>query len=104
MDKEEQLLNEYQNNRRKLEEQEEDIKKLQRQGQQLSEETYSEIRYLVSDIAEDSEPLENARKELFRLEEDLMLSLEQEKKKIVTEQEEAEQRYRKELNKLREGN
>lgn len=103
MNKEEQLLKEYQKNRQKLEEQEDKIKSVQKKGQQLSEETYSEIRYLLSDIAEDSEPLENARVELSRLEDDFMMALETEKKKIRNEEEEIEQRYRKELRELEKG-
>lgn len=103
MDKEEQLLKEYQNNRRKFEEQEDDIKKFQRQGQQIADETYSEIRFLLSDISEDDEVLNDARMELSRLEEELMMTLDKEKKKILNRQEELEQGYRKELHKLKKG-
>lgn len=103
MDKAEQLLREYQNDRRKLEEQKEDIKQLQKKSQQLSAETYSEIRYLLSDISEDSQPLENARIELSRLEAEFVMTLEKEKEKLVKEQEHVEQRYREELNRLKKG-
>lgn len=103
MDKEEQLLKEYQNNRRKQEEQEDDIKKFQRQGQQVADETYLEIRYLLSDISEDDEVLNAARIELTNLEEEFMINLDKEKKKLLNRQEEEEERYRKELKALKEG-
>jgi len=103
MTKEEQLQKEYQRSRRKLEEQEDEIKKYERQGQQLAEETYSEIRYLVSSIAENSEPLEMARTEISRLEEEFRDNLEKEKKKVIYEQEELEQQYRKQLKEIKEG-
>lgn len=103
MDKEEQLLKEYQNNRRKFEEQEDDIKKFQRQGQQIADETYSEIRFLLSDISEDNEVLNDARIELANLEEEFMVNIDKEKKKLLNRQEEEEQRYRKELRVLKEG-
>ncbi|PZL72164.1 hypothetical protein CI088_11185 [Enterococcus plantarum] len=103
MDKEEQLLKEYQNNRRKFEEQEDDIKKFQRQGQQIADETYSEIRFLLSDISEDDEVLNMARIELANLEEEFMMNIDKEKKKLLNRQEEEEQRYRKELKVLKEG-
>ncbi|WP_206911619.1 hypothetical protein IGL98_000937 [Enterococcus sp. DIV0840] len=103
MDKEEQLLKEYQNNRRKFEEQEDDIKKFQRQGQQIADETYSEIRFLLSDISEDDEVLNDARIELANLEEGFMMNIDKEKKKLLNRQEEEEQRYRKELRVLKEG-
>lgn len=103
MDKEEQLEKDYQHNKWKLEELEEDIKHFQRQGQQIAEETYSEICYLLSDIAENDEVLNNARIELSHLEEELMMTLAKEKKQIVQQQNELEQEYRKELQKLKRG-
>lgn len=103
MDKEEQLLKEYQNNRRKLEEQEDEIKKFQRQGQQIADETYAEIRFLVSDMNEGDEVLKAARIELAKLEEEFMMNLDKEKKKLLNRQDEEEQRYRKELKLLKEG-
>lgn len=97
------LLNTYQQKRRQLEAQEDTIRDYQRKGQQLTEETYSEIRYLISDIAQTAEPLNEARRELSRLEHEFMETLNQEKKKYLTQQEAVEETYRKELKTLREG-
>lgn len=83
MNKEEQLLKDYQQTRQKLEEQEDTIKEFQRKGQRMAEEAYSELRYLLSDISENSDSLNEARVELARLEEDLLVELNQEKKNIV---------------------
>lgn len=102
MDKEEQLLREYQNTRIKLEEQEDGIKRVEKQGQQLADEMYSEIRYLLPDSEDTKEILEEARRELGYFEEELMFALEKEKKKLVDEQEKEEERYRKEVRLLKE--
>ena len=80
MNKEEQLLKDYQQTRQKLEEQEDTIKEFQRKGQRMAEEAYSELRYLLSDISENNDSLNEARVELARLEEDLLVELNQEKK------------------------
>lgn len=101
MDKEEQLLKDYQQTRQKLEEQEDTIKEFQRKGQRMAEEAYSELRYLLSDISESNDSLNEARVELARLEEDLLVELNQEKKNIVRQQEEAEYQYRKDLQRLK---
>lgn len=101
MNKEEQLLKDYQQTRQKLEEQEDTIKEFQRKGQRMAEEAYSELRYLLSDISESNDSLNEARVELARLEEDLLVELNQEKKNIVRQQEEAEYQYRKDLQRLK---
>ncbi|MDT1939416.1 MULTISPECIES: hypothetical protein [Carnobacterium] len=103
MNKEEQLLKDYQQTRQKLEEQEDTIKEFQRKGQRMAEEAYSELRYLLSDISESNDSLNEARVELARLEEDLLVELNQEKKNIVRQQEEAEYQYRKDLQRLKQG-
>lgn len=69
----------------------------------MAEEAYSELRYLLSDISENNDSLNEARVELARLEENLQVELNQEKKNIVRQQEEFEQQYRKELRQLKEG-
>ena len=103
MDKEEKLSKHYQQTRRELEEQEAEIKSVQRKGQQVADETYSEIRYLLSDSENLNEILNEARQELSRLEEDFMLALSHERRKVIRKQDECEQSYRNELQKLREG-
>lgn len=103
MDKEEQLFKEYQKKRQQLEMQEDDIRTFQRKGQQIAEEAYLEIRNLLVDISETNEPLNEARMELSRLEEDFMLALSQEKKKLSARQDEVEENYRKEVYKLKTG-
>lgn len=82
MNKEEQLLKDYQQTRQKLEEQEDTIKEFQRKGQRMAEEAYSELRYLLSDISENNDSLNEARVELARLEEDLLVELNQEKRTL----------------------
>ncbi|MBP2097649.1 hypothetical protein [Enterococcus rivorum] len=74
-----------------------------RQGQQLADETYSEIRCLLSDSNEDDGVLNDARVEVSSLEEEFMMNLEREKKAVVNQQEEEEQRYRKKVRQLKEG-
>ena len=66
MDKEEQLLKDYQQTRQKLEDQEDTIKEFQRKGQRMEEEAYSELRYLLSDISENNDSLNEARISSFR--------------------------------------
>ena len=103
MDKEEELSKNYQLLRRELEEQEDELKRVQKQGQQVADETFSEIRYLLSNTEDSTEILNKARQELSRLESDFMLALSHERKKLVNKQEECEYNYRNELKKLREG-
>lgn len=102
MDKEEQLRKDYQQTRIRLEDQEDDIKALQRKGQKIAEEAYSELHYILSDSSENDDSLNEARIELTHLEEDLLAELNREKKKLI-QQEDAEQQYKADLQKLREG-
>lgn len=102
MDKEEQLLKNYQMDRRKLENQEDDIKNTQKKGQQMADEAYSEIRYLLSGSEQSNEILNEAHQELSRLEENFMSALIHERKKLMNKQDESGQAYRNDLNKLRE--
>ncbi|WP_157455684.1 hypothetical protein [Carnobacterium maltaromaticum] len=103
MDKEEQLRKDYQQTRIRLEDQEDDIKALQRKGQKIAEEAYSELYYILSDRSENDDSLNEARIELTYLEEDLLAELNREKKKLIQQQEDAEQQYKSDLKKLREG-
>lgn len=102
-DREEKLSKNYQQARRELEEQEDEIKSVQRKGRQVADETYSEIRHLLSNDVNSNELLNAARQELSRLEEDFMLELSHVRRKIINKQEECEQNYRNELKKVREG-
>ncbi|WP_413517720.1 hypothetical protein [Carnobacterium maltaromaticum] len=103
MDKEEQLRRDYQQTRIRLEDQEDDIKALQRKGQKIAEEAYSELHYVLSDRSENDDSLNEARIELTYLEEDLLAELNREKKKLIQQQEDAEQQYKADLKQLREG-
>ncbi|MDZ5760725.1 hypothetical protein RAK27_18950 [Carnobacterium maltaromaticum] len=103
MDKEEQLRKDYQQTRIRLEDQEDDIKALQRKGQKIAEEAYSELNYILLDRSENDDSLNEARIELTYLEEDLLAELNREKKKVILQQEDAEQQYKSDLKKLREG-
>ncbi|EOL50371.1 hypothetical protein [Enterococcus caccae] len=97
MDKEEQYMDDYQRTRRILEEQEDAVKSFQRKGQQLAENTLSEIHHTVQLFAETNEPFEHARNEIAQLEEAFLTALNQEKKKILLQEEEAERMYRKNI-------
>ena len=58
---------------------------------------------MLSNNENSNEILNEARQELSRLEEDFMLELSHERRKIINKQNECEQNYRNELKKLREG-
>lgn len=103
MNKEEQLRKDYQQTRIRLEDQEDDIKALQRKGQKIAEEAYSELNYILSDRSENDDSLNEARIELTYLEEDLLAELNREKKKLIQQQEDAEQQYKADLKQLKEG-
>lgn len=102
MGKEEELLREHNLRRQELENQEDEIKDLERTTQQIASEAYSELRFTLSDISESADSLNEARIELAHLEEDALDQLSYEKKKLQVQQDDNEDYYRRELKKLRE--
>lgn len=102
MDQEEELLREHKFRRQELENQEDDIKDLERTTQQIASEAYSELRFTLSDISESVDSLNEARIELAHLEEDVLDQLSYEKKKVQEQKDDNEDYYRRELKKLRE--
>lgn len=102
-DKEEKLLKNYQQKIRELEEQEDDIRNFQRKGQQIADDTYSEIRHLLRDSEDSNEISNEARQELSVFEEEYTLMLSHERRKLMIKKDELEQTYRNDLKKAREG-
>ncbi|MBO0469798.1 hypothetical protein JZO66_04525 [Enterococcus sp. DIV0242_7C1] len=97
MDQEEQALADYQQARRQLEEESDALTRIRRQAEQVTNETYSEIQRQVQRFGETNEPMEWARHELPRLEEDFFSELDREKQTLLLKEDEAEQAYRKKL-------
>jgi hypothetical protein len=70
MDQKEQARIEYQQTRQKIEEGIDALLKIRRQAEQATNDTYSEMQRQVQRFGETNEPMEWARRELSRLEED----------------------------------
>lgn len=101
VDQEEQAFAEYQQIRRQLEEEEEELARFRRKGEQFTNETYAEMQWLVQRFGEDNEPLDRARHELSQLEGAFFSELDREKRNLSLKEEDAEQAYRQ---KIREQN
>lgn len=97
MDQEEQALADYQQTRRQLEEESDALTRIRRQAEQATNDTYSEMQRQVQRFGETNEPMEWARRELSRLEEDFFSELDREKRTLSLKEDEAEQTYRKKL-------
>lgn len=96
---EEQLVADFQKMRQVLEEKENDISRYQHQGQQLADETFSELQSILSTFenSDIEESLYFARKELIQLEENFKFEVNREKKKLSLQQEELEGKYRQDI-------
>lgn len=86
---------------RELDEQEMLLASYQRKSQQLAEETYYNIQFAIRMIAENQQPLQQARQALGRLEYDFSEEVSHAKRKLYRQREELEIKYRK-LNAQRE--
>ncbi|EGO8275212.1 hypothetical protein PMT97_09005 [Enterococcus faecalis] len=86
---------------RELDEQEMLLASYQRKSQQLAEETYYNIQSAIRMIAENQQPLQQARQALGRLEYDFSEEVGHTKRKLYRQREELETTYRK-LNAQRE--
>ena len=86
---------------RELDEQEMLLASYQRKSQQLAEETYYNIQSAIRMIAENQQPLQQARQALGRLEYDFSEEVSHAKRKLYRQREELEIKYRK-LNAQRE--
>ncbi|WP_165005705.1 MULTISPECIES: hypothetical protein [unclassified Enterococcus] len=100
MEKETQLHETYRKERLQLEDQEDQLRQMQKNMQQLAETTYSDIRFSVRSFECPEDSLHFAQKELRRLEERFSHELMQERKKIYDQQDEVERRYRADLQQL----
>jgi hypothetical protein len=100
--KEEQITADYQRKRRELEDDEDILKNTQREGDQLIQETLSDIYRIVQQSAVDSEPFDRAKQAVIQVENDYQEELSRAKKQVYQQQEELEQSYRKDLQKINE--
>lgn len=98
--KEEQILADYQRKRRELEADEDRLKNAQQKGEQLIQETLSDIYRTVQESAVNSEPFDKARQSITRLERDYYEEIARAKKQIYQQQEQVERRYRNDLQKV----
>lgn len=97
---EEQLIADYQEKCRELEADEDSLKNAQRTGEQLIQETLSDIYRTVQDSAVDSEPFDKARQAISQLESDYYEELARARKQVYQQQEDAERAYQKDLESL----
>lgn len=97
--KEEQITVDYQRKRRELEEDEDILKNTQRKGEQLIQETLSDIYRIVQQSAIDSEPFDRAKQAIMQVENDYHEELSKAKKQVYQQQEELERNYRNNLQK-----
>lgn len=95
--KEEQIIADYKRKRRTLEEDEDILKSTQHKGEQLIQETLSDIYRIVQQSAENSEPFDQARQSIMQLENNYHEELSRAKKQVYQQQEELERDYRKDL-------
>lgn len=99
MSKDDQALAEYQQTRRQLENESDTLIRFRRQAEQATNDTYSEMQRMVQRFGESNEPMDWARRELSRLEEGFFSELDREKRALSVKEDEAEQVYRKKLQK-----
>lgn len=97
MGQEDQALTEYQQTRRQLEEEADALIRFRRQGEQATNDVYSDVQHMVQRFGESNEPMEWVRRELSRLEEDFFSELDREKRALSLKEDEAEQVYRKKI-------
>jgi phosphate uptake regulator len=88
--KEEQIIADYQRKRRLLEEEEDILKNTQRKGEQLIQETLSDIYRIVQQSAENREPFDQARQSIAQLENEYHEKIAKAKKQIYQQQNELE--------------
>lgn len=100
MEKENQIHETYRKERLQLENQEDQLRQMQKNMQQLAETTYSNIRFSVCSFECPKDSLYFAQKELRRLEERFSHELMHKRKKIYDQQDEVERRYRADLQRL----
>ncbi|MDA9472329.1 hypothetical protein [Enterococcus sp. 5H] len=97
MDQEEQALVEYQHARQQIEEELDALMRFKRQAEQATNDTFAEMQQMVQRFGETNEPMDRARHELSRLEENFFSELDREKRAILLKEEEVEQVYRQKL-------
>lgn len=94
MDAEEVLLDEYQRNRGSLEDEEDEVKRFIRNGENYIEEALSRAHYVLSKRESGAEQFQHMQRELQRHTSYYLEELKQERKELILQQEEVERYYR----------
>lgn len=102
MDKEEKIIADYKRKRQALEDQEDTVRGFQKKGEELVQDTLTEIRMRVQHEGVNNDSLDYARRELAQLETVYTETLAQEKRKLVRQQDDNEQTYRRALQQAKE--
>lgn len=97
---EETPLKEYNRSRQLIEEQEDDLKSIQKKGERLLEDTLEELHYVLRDISIDDEAFNQAKWEMEQENAQFEEQILQEKKALQKKEEEAETTYRSKLKEL----
>ncbi|MEI5993036.1 hypothetical protein [Candidatus Enterococcus mansonii] len=102
METEEELLRNYQRSRAELEDQEDEVKRYIRNGQDYNQELFFQVRQLLGKRDASMESIIQTQRELQRNEDNYLEELAQERKELILQQEEVEQFYRKKRQELKE--
>lgn len=94
---EEEIKEDFERKRRLLEEDEQTLKIVQHKGDQWIQETLSDVYQIVRKSAVDSEPFDQAKQSIAKLEDKYHEELSRAKKQVYRQQEELEREYRKNL-------
>lgn len=96
----EELQKNYQRERQRLEEQEDDLHRWKKQGFELIEQAEQRLRHGLDQFALDQEPLKRARRSYSGLQEHYQQALQAEQRKLHREQDELEHAYRQGIRKI----
>lgn len=101
MEREEELIRTYQRERGDLEEQEDSIKRLIRNGEDYTQDVLSQVRQLLSKRETSMDVVRETQQAIQRVEAEYLEELNQERKKVMIQQEEVEQTYHREYQQLK---
>lgn len=97
MSSEEQILSDYQANRRKLEDEEDLVKGIARKGQHLIEQAFYDLDVTAKQTQADPQALAFIRQEIMRAQETYDETIVTAKKQLTQKAEDNEQEYRKKM-------
>lgn len=97
---EETLLKEYKKSRQLIEEQEDELKNLRRKSEDLLDSTLNELHYTLTDIADDNEAFNQAKREMEKNCYEFEQQIAKERKTLQRKEEESEANYRSKLKQL----